>query len=494
MVRGNTSSIPATHPVIEAVMKRYAEGSLPGSRGPQDKYKIALAVEGGGMRGCVAAGSSAALQFLGLENSVDAVYGASAGSMVAAYFISRQSAGVQIYHDILTSAGRAFINKTKLLAAVGFANPFPASKPSNKSPLSGGTNSGSGPAETNVFNLDFLLEEIMGRSQPLDWEAFARNDAHQPLHVVTSSLESLEAVTFSSSRRGFGYADMGALLHCIRASMNVPGITGALVGIPKDTHNPVPGPLAPPEQPTPGGGMRLRGGIEGERGRKYPTPASAPASAASPHEALVDAFLVEPIPYRSACKDGATHVIVLRTRPDPCPVLGNKGPGLFERVICRRFFDANGQPGAGDWVEQLRHQLVYAEDVVRLNDGARGRPEGVVIEGRPVHMLPIAPSAGCPEVGQLEVRRAKILAGMRDGARRTLQLFLPAILAQQTRQQAPSDGIDGSSSGHFADSAEQIEQIEQMVRMMLPDDILGRSTTLEDYRATYTVQRGADIC
>ena len=35
-------------------------------------------------------------------------------------------------------------------------------------------------------------------------------------------------------------------------------------------------------------------------------------------EPLADAFLVEPIPYRSAVEDGATHVIVLRTRPDPC--------------------------------------------------------------------------------------------------------------------------------------------------------------------------------
>lgn len=472
VVRGNTSSIPTTHPVIAAVMQRYAERSLPGNRSPQDRQKIALAVEGGGMRGCVAAGSSAALQFLGLEDTIDCVYGASAGSMVAAYFVSRQSAGVQIYHDILTSAGRAFIDKTKLLAAVGFANPFSANKsrsPRTDPPV----------PETNVFNLDFLLEEIMGHNQPLDWETFARNDARQPLHVVTSSLDSLETVAFSSSRKGFGYTGLGALLRCIRASMNVPGITGALLGIPRDTHNPVPFPIALP--------------VLSRRGSKYKH--SAAFSGPSPHEALVDAFLVEPIPYRSACKDGATHVIVLRTRPDPCPVLDTKGPGLFERVICRRFFDANAQPAAGDWVEQLRHQLVYAEDVVRLNDAAQGRSEGVVIGGRAVHMLPIAPSAGCPEVGQLELNRVKILAGMRDGARRTLQLFLPAVLAQQ---QTPGDSllggdIDGSSSSGSSSSA-FMDEVETMVRMMLPDDILERSTTLQDYRATQTVQHGTDIC
>jgi hypothetical protein len=52
-------------------------------------------------------------------------------------------------------------------------------------------------------------------------------------------------------------------------------------------------------------------------------------------EPLVDAFLCEPLPYRSAVLDGASHVIVLRTRPDPCPVLG-KGPGVFEKLIAKR--------------------------------------------------------------------------------------------------------------------------------------------------------------
>lgn len=42
--------------------------------------KIALAIEGGGMRGCVAAGMAAAISELGLLESFDAVYGASAGS------------------------------------------------------------------------------------------------------------------------------------------------------------------------------------------------------------------------------------------------------------------------------------------------------------------------------------------------------------------------------------------------------------------------------
>ena len=77
-------------------------------------------------------------------------------------------------------------------------------------------------------------------------------------------------------------------------------------------------------------------------------------------EPLADAFLVEPIPYRSAVNDGATHVIVLRTRPDPCTVLG-KPPGLFEKRIARRFFKKYGETDAIDWLVNLQHHRVYAE-------------------------------------------------------------------------------------------------------------------------------------
>jgi len=72
--------------------------TLPGKRSSSDDRKIALCIEGGGMRGCVAAGSSAAINFLGLNDAIDIVYGSSAGSMVATYFISRQFSGVKIYH------------------------------------------------------------------------------------------------------------------------------------------------------------------------------------------------------------------------------------------------------------------------------------------------------------------------------------------------------------------------------------------------------------
>ncbi|CAN0533353.1 unnamed protein product, partial [Ectocarpus sp. 8 AP-2014] len=47
-----------------------------------DGRRIGLAIEGGGMRGCVAAGMASCLHFLGMADSFDCVYGASAGSLI----------------------------------------------------------------------------------------------------------------------------------------------------------------------------------------------------------------------------------------------------------------------------------------------------------------------------------------------------------------------------------------------------------------------------
>ena len=57
-----------SHPVLEALRSR------------PDGARVALVVEGGGMRGAVSAGMVIAIDELGLTGSFDAVYGASAGA------------------------------------------------------------------------------------------------------------------------------------------------------------------------------------------------------------------------------------------------------------------------------------------------------------------------------------------------------------------------------------------------------------------------------
>ena len=56
-VRGDaysTFNISSNHAVIKTLYERAEQGSEPGNR--KDGKKIAIAIEGGGMRGCVAAG------------------------------------------------------------------------------------------------------------------------------------------------------------------------------------------------------------------------------------------------------------------------------------------------------------------------------------------------------------------------------------------------------------------------------------------------------
>ena len=186
---------------------------------------------------------------------------------------------------------------------------------------------------TDVINLDFLLLHVMGILQPLDWATFTRNEAAQPLVVVASSLRSFQVPTpFSNpvflrppsrtplslyvfiqpvgmsrqrwaflmlpapcsgpspspgsrsltwlplslphlapslSLRG-NWADLHSLLGCIRASMAVPGLTGALMAL---APAPAPTAAAPTDAPADtatttsgdGDGSRASGGGLGPR-------------------------------------------------------------------------------------------------------------------------------------------------------------------------------------------------------------------------------------
>jgi predicted patatin/cPLA2 family phospholipase len=76
------------HPVVEALRNR-----PPGAR-------IALVVEGGGMRGAVSGGMALALDELGLRDSFDAAYGSSAGTLNAMWLVSgRVREGIPSWTD-----------------------------------------------------------------------------------------------------------------------------------------------------------------------------------------------------------------------------------------------------------------------------------------------------------------------------------------------------------------------------------------------------------
>ena len=75
--------------MIALIRARHAEGSRPGER--TDGRRLALVIEGGGMRGVVSAGMTAAVEQLGLTDAFDEVHGASAGAFNAAFLIAWQA-------------------------------------------------------------------------------------------------------------------------------------------------------------------------------------------------------------------------------------------------------------------------------------------------------------------------------------------------------------------------------------------------------------------
>lgn len=110
---GNAFRSPDTpHPVVEVLSARAATGSAPGER--RDPHRVALVVEGGGMRGVVSAGMTAALERLGLTTCFDLVVGASAGAINGAALIAGVAReGAATYHGPLAS--RSFVNPARAL-------------------------------------------------------------------------------------------------------------------------------------------------------------------------------------------------------------------------------------------------------------------------------------------------------------------------------------------------------------------------------------------
>lgn len=79
--------------------------------------KLALIVEGGGMRGVLSAGSLLALDLLGFRGCFDEIYATSAGAVNAAYFVAEQGRmGITVYFDCINN--RRFYNPFRLTKIV----------------------------------------------------------------------------------------------------------------------------------------------------------------------------------------------------------------------------------------------------------------------------------------------------------------------------------------------------------------------------------------
>ena len=258
--------------VIRALLRRRDAGSR------ADGNRIALAVSGGGMRGAYAGGMVHALTDAGLAPFFDVVYGSSAGAFVGAGLLlgsGRGSAAI-FYEDM---ACREFIDPRR----------FP------RRPL---------------VSLDHLLDDVLVRSKPLDWERL--RDSRVPLRVIATSLDDLAPhVLEPTTAQEWKLA--------LRATASIPLLAGPAVEL---------------------------------QGRRW-----------------IDGSVGEPLPVLRALADGATHVLALFTRAGS--ELRRRevgGPAGWARVLDRV------APGLGRMAQETRRHapvLAVLDDAAHpARDGA----------------------------------------------------------------------------------------------------------------------------
>jgi predicted patatin/cPLA2 family phospholipase len=143
------------HPVVQTIVRRREEGSRPGAR--NDGRRVALVIEGGGLRGVVSAGMSAAIEQLGLRDAFDEVHGASAGAFNAAFFLAGQAA----YLATLYQHG---FGDPKFVSVVRA--------------LRGGA----------AFDMDYVIDQVWTRQRPLRFDAIRESGIE--LHCTATDADT----------------------------------------------------------------------------------------------------------------------------------------------------------------------------------------------------------------------------------------------------------------------------------------------------------------
>ena len=313
-----------------ALAQRAEEGSRPGAR--TDGYRIALAIEGGGMRGTVSAGMALGLQELDLLPLFDAVYGASAGAISSTWLLSSRPAGLRGWTD--PAFAKALIRRRNVLRG----------RP--------------------MVDVRQLVEVVYRTEFPLDFASVLANPIE--LHPLATDIVTGTAVDLHRE-----LVDEPALRLAMRASAALPLLAGGPVTV---------------------------------GGRRY-----------------LDAGVAESIPFRQALRDGATHVLVLRSRPDASgPDVGSGAQGVqtdgSQTIDPPRGAKLIAQLGLARHTPEFRNAFLtraarLSEDELFLaardrdaehpGEGVETRDPERTVAAVPA-VLSIRPDASAPRVGRLD--------------------------------------------------------------------------------------------
>ena len=177
----------AAHPVIELLRRRAETGER------EDGARLALAIEGGGMRGAVSAGMVIAVHELGLTDAFDFVFGASAGTLNGVWLLSGNPAeGLEPYAD--PSLIREYIRRSNALRG----------RP--------------------VVDTQRLVEVLYEERLPLRFDAVLSHRVR--LHPLATDVETGEAVDLAPT-----ISDRTSLKRALRASTALPLLAGPPVEI-----------------------------------------------------------------------------------------------------------------------------------------------------------------------------------------------------------------------------------------------------------------------
>ncbi len=303
-----------SHAVLELIEARSAAGSQPGAR--DDDARLALAIEGGGMRGAITGGMALAIDKLGLLHVFDHVYGASAGTLNAAWLVSGAAGtGISTWSDpALRTASTARGNLLR-------------GKP--------------------IVDSAYLTDTVYEKLAPMPFdEILGSAVGFHPLATDAATGASTDLAPFVTDRLTLKLA--------LRASTALPVLSGRPIEL---------------------GGSRF-----------------------------FDAGIAESIPYRTAVDQGATHVLVLRSRRSGEQESSNSGRS--GRVIARYLSVYSRELGAA-----------FLDRPTRLNrDDLRLEESEADPVARPA-ILSLRPPAGTPDIARLEKDQGRVILGLQAGER-----------------------------------------------------------------------------